>query len=130
MIEATVDIVEGVRFIKSIRILKSDTKRHGVSVHLISYELEREEPDFIKKIKLMGLRKVGYDDSLKASEYAEYPMNFLRYHISKGLLGCYWAIVSWLYDNARVFKQIPISEPFSWSYFTPYVWYKDLRNRR
>ena len=129
MIETTINHVGGVIFYSNIRILEPDGKRYGVPVHYISQRLEEREPEVMVYLKSMGLRKVGYTPNIGGGsfEYAQYPKAYIAYKVLKRLWQVYWGLVRFLYDNARFFKQIPEDQCFSWRYFTPYVWYKNLR---
>ncbi len=123
MIEVTIKEVDGVRFYKNIRILEPDTIENGVGVHRI---VDRTDPNLISSIKMLGLRKVGRDPAYRSDLYAQYPMPYYKFKATEFLLKIYWNIVRWLYDNARMFKEIPHSDPFSWKYLTLYVWYRSI----
>ena len=128
MIETTIRTIEGVQFIENIRILESDDKLHGVPVHRINSRV-LENDELMRTIKAKGLREVGYDCERDEALYAQFPVNFFKAIILNTLFAEYWAIVRWLYDNARVFKQIPPGTMFSWRYFTPYCWCLKLRGK-
>ena len=117
MIEVTVDEVDGVKFLKNVCILEPDQIINGVGVHRV---YPRDGLD--RTLRLLGLRKVGVDYNYRAYLYVVYPTSYFRFKVTEGLLKVYWRSIRWLYDNARVFKAIPSSQPFSWAYFTPYVW--------
>ena len=123
MIETTVDTIDGVQFLKDIRIVEPIEKRHGVPVELVSWRLADNNPEFIRALKLLGLKKIDFDPSYRADVYAKFPISYIRLKITMAALHTYWAIIRWLYNNARVFKQIPENGCFSWRYFTPYTWF-------
>ena len=127
MIEVSVNEIDGVRFLRDIKILEPDKVEHGVGIHFIPLRCNYDDKEVLRAIRLLGLREVGFDLSRRAFEYAEYPMPFYWYKFVEFLLKAYWAVIRWLYDNARVFEQIPPNMQFGWSYFTPYVWYKKLK---
>jgi len=126
MIETTISEVDGVRFYKNVKVLEPDDTVGGLGVHLISWRLIDRAPELIQVIKLLGLRKVGEVLPMGADQYAQFPMPYLLIRVVQFTLRTYWATIRWLYDNARFFKQIPPPELFSWRYFTPYVWYREL----
>lgn len=126
MIGATTRFVDGVQFIEGIRILEPDDTIGGIGVHLISWSIIDQAPEFMRAVKALGLRKVGEDICRAVDQYAPYPIPFLGIKLVQFALKVYWLSIWLLYDNARVFKQIPEGQCFSWSYFTPYVWYKGL----
>lgn len=127
MIETTIRSVDDVNFISDIRILEPDGRRNGIRVHYISFRLEDNAPQLISAIHALGLRKVGEDFRRGVSLYAQYPLPWAFYKVIRGIMRVYWGCLCWLYDNARVFKQIPHQETFSWRYFTPYTWFKELK---
>jgi len=126
MIETTIDHVDGVTFYKNIRILEPDDTIGGMGVHLISWRLIDQDPELMRAIKVLGLRKVGEDICVRADRYAQFPLPYLLIKLIQFALKIYWHSIRWLYDNARVFKQIPENQCFSWTYFTPYVWYRKI----
>lgn len=130
MIETTVDTIDGVQFLKNIRILEPDDTIGGMGVHSIAWRLTAQAPELMRAIRALGLRRVGEDFCRAADQYAQYPMPYLPIKVVRFALKVYWKTIRWLYDNARVFKQIPEGECFSWSYFTPYVWYKKIRKNK
>lgn len=129
MIEVSINEVEGVRFIKNIRILDPDDTVAGMGVHRISLKLAMQSPELMKALKLLGLKKVGTDYPYRAYLYSQFPMPYLGIKIVQFGLVIYWATVRWLYKNARIFQEIPPNCPFSWTSFTPYVWYRGIRKK-
>ncbi len=129
MIETTINEVDGVRFYSGIRILEPDDTIGGFSVHYISDRVAMREDAFMRGIKVLGLRKVGRDAAIEGGSdaYAQFPTPYIPIKVIQFLLRVHWNAVYWLYDNARVFKQIPEAECFSWKYFTPYTWYRKFR---
>ena len=125
MIEITIRVVDGVRFYGNIRVLAPDIKRYGVGIHLLNESIV-QDAELMRYLKIVGLKKVGYDFSLRSGEYTETTRSFLWYKAFNRFFVVYWWCIRWLYDNARVFKQIHEGTMFSWKYFTPYVWYKGL----
>lgn len=122
MIEIIMSQVNGVRLIKGIRILEPDDIIHGIPVHRV--DSQRINQTIILMIEAMGLRRVDFDLLRREYLYAAYPVYTMRYKVTAWLIKCYGYLILWLYDNARMFKQIPESEVFSWRYFTPYTWFK------
>ncbi len=131
MIETTIREVDGVRFYENIKILEPDDTIGGFGVHYIPDRLRLHVPELMRAIKLLGLKKVGRNAAIMGGSdtYAQFPVFYIGVKVAYVLLKIYWGTVRWLYDNARFFKQIPESHPFSWSYFTPYVWYRRLIKR-
>lgn len=129
MIETTIDQVDGVTFYKNIRILEPDTTIGGMGVHYIPWMLTDRDPEFMRAIGVLGMRRVGESVSWRAGEYAQFPLPYLLIKLVQFALRIYWYSIRWLYDNARVFKQIPENQCFSWAYFTPYVWYKKIKKK-
>lgn len=129
MIEATIKEIDGVRFYSNIRILESDDTIGGFPIHYIPDRVSLQEPELIKAIKLLGLRKVGRNLVMCGGSdvYAQLPAPYIGVRIVQVLLRMYWGIIRWLYGNARFFKQVPEAECFSWRYFTPYAWFKKLK---
>ena len=126
MLLVTVDTVEGVQFIKDIQVAEPDEIYMGVPVHRVP----EEWLEAIRAIKAMGFRKVGVAEyCFQQDLYTQGRFSFLRAKVTHFLFRVYWAAIKWLYDNARVFKQIPAGSPFSWSYFTPYCWYLSLKRK-
>jgi len=125
MIEITIKHVDGIDFIDKVHILEPDKIWHGIGVHMVSMRVDKQAAGFLN---LLGLRKVYFDCNYKAYYYARTPF---AYYVKGAEFLCriYWVLIRWLYDNARIFKQIPEGELFSWRYFTPYVWYKNLRRK-
>ena len=117
MIEIIEREVEGVRFIVDLKIQEPDFKVGGVGVHRVS---QRFIGDSSCNPESWGLRKVGYDASWRAFEYAA--KGYLLVKLIRVVNKAYWHTLRFLYDNVRMFKQIPGGEAFSWRYFTPYVW--------
>lgn len=125
MLEVTVNTVEGVEFIKDVRILEPDGTYLGVPYHSVAYNTK---PEILRMIKATGLRKAGrLEENFIGDMYTEGSVFYWRLIIARALFRTYWAAVKWLYDNARVFKQIPVGSQFSWSYFTPYCWYLNVK---
>ena len=129
MITTMIDEVDGVRFYTNIKILEPDYRKFGVGLHWVSDRLIDNEPEVLRYLKAVGLRETEYDISMRAFGYAQYPLHYLHFKVVEFLFKRYWWCIRWLYDNARVFKQIPPNETFSWKYFTLYCWYKRLRKR-
>jgi len=129
MIETTIDQVDGVTFYKNIRILEPDDTVGGMGVHLIPWRVIDQDPNLIRAIRAMGLRRVGEQPNYRVDLYAQFPLPFLSIKLVQFALKIYWHSIHWLYDNACVFKQIPESQCFSWSYFTPYVWYRKITKK-
>ena len=131
MIETTISEVEGVRFYKNIRILGPDDTVGGMGVHIIPDRVMVRDPELMRAIRVLGLKRVGRDMCRAGGSelYAQFPMPYFAIKVVQFALKIYWATIRWLYDNARVFKQIPESECFSWKYFTLYVWYRGITKK-
>ena len=127
MIEGTISQVDGVDFYTNIRILEPDEKIGGMGVHRITRDTREHNPEFMRSIRAMGLREVGYDLSYRSFLYAESTKSYITIKMVQFSLRLYWWNIRFLYDNARFFKKIPEGECFSWAYFTPYTWFKGLR---
>ena len=126
MIETTVNTVDGVMFYENIRLLEPDETIGGMGIHWIPDRVVRDEPELIRAIRALGLKRVGFDYCRDSFEYAHFPMPYIPIRLVQFSLRVYWKTLRWVYDNARVFKQIPANECFSWRYFTPYVWYRGI----
>jgi len=129
MIETTISEVDGVRFYKDIKILEPDDTIGGFPVHYIPDRVRLRDPELMRAIKILGLRRVGRNAAIRGGSdaYAQFPRAYIGVKVVQLGLRIYWGIIYWLYSNARFFKEVPSSECFSWRYFTPYVWYKKLR---
>lgn len=128
MIEVSVKYVDGVQFLDKVKIKPPYEYRNGVRVELVSGKMA-DYPLIKKTLKSLGLKKVDRELRRRVDIYASYPVNFIRYKVIMFLWRCYWVTVWWLYDNARMFKQIPEAQVFSWRYFTPYVWWVSLKGK-
>ncbi len=132
MIEVKAKYVDGVQFVNNVRITPPYEYEKGVRVEIVDRRMGKET-EVLKVLRSLGLKQVGTDLSRRADIYASYPVNFIRYKITMFLWKSYWLSVWWLYDNTRMFKQIPAGEIFSLRYFTPYCWWiflkRKLKNR-
>lgn len=126
MIEITTSEVDGVRFYKGIRILEPDDRIGGFPIHFIP-DVAVRDPELMRAIKVLGLKRVGRDLPSLSELYAQFPRAYIGVKLTQFMLSVYWGVIRWLYDNARVFKEIPPYEHFSWQYFTPYVWCRKVR---
>lgn len=126
MIEVTVKYLEGLNFIADIKIVEPREKRNGVFIEYVDKKLLREAPEFKHILRAFGMRKTGDCLERGADIYTFYPWGYLQYKVIHLLVKVYWKAIFWLYNNARMFKQIPSGEMFSWSYFTPYTWVKGV----
>ena len=127
MIESTIDTIDGVHFLKDIKFVDPYEYENGVHIEKVSRRLLDKAPETEGILKVMGMREVGIDYCLDAVIYARYPMGYFVYKATHHLLRGYWWLIRFLYNNARMFRQIPEAECFSWKYFTPYVWFKKWR---
>ena len=127
MIEATESCIDGVRFIDNIRFCEPYLYENGVKVERVSERLLIEGRHIDLMLKALGLRRVGWDYCYRSAVYAHYPIGYVQYKAVRFLLQGYWRTIKFLYSNARMFKQIPEAECFSWRYFTPYTWFKKQR---
>ena len=128
MIETTEAVNdEGVRFISSVKFAEPYDYENGVRVEKISKRLLDQVPETALLLNSLGLRKVGKDLWFDAYVYASYPLGYIQYKIVRHILMGYWWLMRFLYNNARMFKQIPSGGCFSWRYFTPYTWFKRKR---
>jgi len=121
MIELTTDSIDGINFIKDFRLVEPFERENGVVIERITQNNKRT---MLPILRALGLREVGFDHLYRCYIYAHYPLPFFWYKAVKFSLKAYWRVIRFLYDNGRIFKQIPASEPFSWRYFTPYTWFK------
>ena len=130
MIQISQDYVDGVSFISDIKIIEPFGYENGVQVERISNNCLKSSTRRI--LKALGMRKVsdGQMFDRDCEIWVAYPVNYYRYKMTHCLLRGYWKTVRFLYDNARIFKAIPPGECFSWRYFTPYVWYKQIFKRK
>ena len=128
-IEVTMREVDGVRFLDRVRILEPDMKRKGVGVHLITHQIENMDfhRELMMSLESLGLRKVDYLQEYRAFAYVQYRLPFIVYKVVGWSWTAYWRTIRFLYDNARMFKQIPPGDCFSWKYFTPYCWYRSIK---
>ncbi len=133
MIETTEAINdEGVRFCSKVEFVEPYEYKNGVRIEKVSIRLHDRVPETVLLLNSLGLRRVGIDPCYDAYIYASYPLGYIQYKLIRHLLTGYWWLMKFLYNNARMFKQIPPAECFSWRYFTPYTWVKKLipRNRK
>ena len=121
MIEITTKTVDGVNFIFDFKIVEPRDKEYGLSIEYVDWRCEKEVKPILYAL---GLRRIGERLERAVSIYAFYPWGYFQYKLIIGLARIYWRVIAWLYDNARLFKQIPEYERFSWKYFTPYTWLK------
>ena len=124
MIEVTTKTLDGVSFLTNAKIVEPREKRNGVYVELVSERMYRNTEMGVI-LKGFGLRKVGHDLACDYDIYTFHPWGYWQYRVVRYLLRAYWWLIRFLYDNARMFKEIPPSNRFSWSYFTPYVWVRN-----
>ena len=129
MIESTIETIDGVHFLKDARFVEPYEYENGVRVERITQRLLDRSPETEGLLLIMGMRKVGFDYPYAAAIYAHYPMGYFIYRTIHHLLKGYWWVLRFLYNNARLFQQIPPAECFSWRYFTPYVWFRAIRNK-
>lgn len=130
MIETTEAVNdEGIRFLGKIRFCEPYDYENGVRVEKVTRRFLEQSPELSHILRTLGLRKVGFDFCYDANVYAHYPMGYVQYKVTHHLFTGYWWLVRFLYNNARIFQQIPPAECFSWRYFAPYVWIKKLGNK-
>lgn len=127
MITTKVKVLEGVKFQIDVSLEEPFEYRHGVRVEIINHRYEDKTTYII--LKALGFRFVEYEPWTDNAIYIQHRIPYLRYKLVKNLIKAYWATLVFLYDNARIFKKIPEGEQFSWEYFTPYTWFKALRDR-
>jgi len=127
MIEATVRTVGNEQF-TTMRLLEPDRTRYGMPVHYVYDGLLRDNPDLDRWLRGLGLKRVGYEPDCRSYLYTEW-FPHLVMKILGSMAKIYWAVVRWLYFNARAFQPIPSGEVFSWKVFTPYVWGKEIWTR-
>lgn len=128
MIEMTESTnAEGVRFLSRVRFTEPYDYENGVRVEKVSKRTIEQAPETTMILNGLGLKKVGFDYHWDAYVYAGYPLGYTQYKIARHVLTGYWWLMRFLYNNARIFQQIPSGTPFSWKYFTPYVWVKKAR---
>ena len=127
MIETTEAINdEGVRFISKIRFVEPYEYENGVRVEKVERRQIEQEPEAALLLNSLGLKRVGFDDCWDAYIYALYPIGYVQYKVVQHILTGYYWLVKFLYNNARMFQQIPVGTQFSWKYFTPYAWLRRL----
>jgi len=126
MIEITVKYVDGVRFVDSWKVVEPIEVRHGVQIERVSRQLLEASPGAESFLKMIGLKRVEVEPWTDVYIYAFYPMSWLWLEFIRRASCVYWRILRWLYNNARMFKQIPEGEMFSWRYSTPYTWLKRI----
>lgn len=126
MIEVTAKEVDGVRFIDKIKIVSWE-KRNGLPVQLVDDRTWRE-PEVKRMLKMLMLEEVDFDFCCRIHIYAQRPVNDICYKVILLGIHLYWKTIRFIYDNGRVFKQIPEEQMFSWRYFTPYVWYRRIKD--
>jgi len=117
---------EGVRFMTDIQLVKPYEYRNGVMVELLSCSRLKDAPDIELSLRRLGFKRVGFDPDFDAYQYVRYPFGYIRYKIVSKLMKGYWWLMRFLYNNARMFQEVPRGERFSWRYFTPYVWMRKL----
>ena len=117
MIEVSVKVVDGVRFIDTIKVVPPYYTRNGVKVELVHYNIIREAQPILG---ILGYKKCGYD--IITDSYIFVPTWYHKfiYKILEFLLLLYHRSIWFLYDNARLFREIPPGECFSWRYFILY----------
>jgi len=129
MIEYSIDTIDGVQFLKDMKFVKPYEYENGIMIERIPLSSLNRRPELDGILLLMGMRRVGSDYCTHSYIYTLYPFGYYGYKLTHHLLRVYWWMVRFLYNNARIFQQIPEAECFSWRYFTPYVWYEKLKNR-
>jgi len=128
VIETTIESIEGVNFLTNVRFVEPYEHENGVKVEKVSERVLIRFPRMEGLLKVMGLRKVGFDYPLYSVVYAHYPVGYSIYRVVHHLVVVYWWAIRFLYKNARMFQQVPEGECFSWRYFTPYVWGKKIQH--
>ena len=128
MIEVSVHYLEGLTFIADIKVVEPREKEKGVYVEHVDWRISAD-PVTRVILKAYGLRRVGTGLVDRTDVYTFYPWGYWQYKAVHQVFRGYWWMVRFLYDNARLFKAIPPQEIFSWGYFTPYVWLKDIVGR-
>jgi len=127
MIETTEAINdEGVRFTSKVEFVEPYEYENGVHIEYVSIRQIERVPETAILLNSLGLRKVGIAPYLDAYIYAPYPLGYIQYKIAQHILTGYFWLVKFLYNNARMFQQIPVGTQFSWKYFTPYAWLRRL----
>ena len=124
MIEVSIKHLEGLNFMADVKIVEPREKRNGVYVEYVDERLLDSSLEFKFILRAIGMRQVGEAFEKRAYIYGFYPWGYWQYKVIRHLARVYWMLLLWLYDNARMFKQIPPAEMFSWKYFTPYTWFK------
>jgi hypothetical protein len=129
MIETTIKQVDGLNFVIDVKLVPPFEYRNGVRVELVSSRMSVEAPEFKLILTALGFELVDFDGCTNSYIYAQLPYRFIQYKVARFLLRFYWWSIRSLYDNARMFKQIPQGERFSWRYFTLYVWFSIIRSK-
>lgn len=129
MITTTVSQVDGLNFIVDVKLEPPFEYRNGVRVELVSSRVLVEAPECKLILTALGFELVDFDLVTDSYIYAQLPYRFIQYKVVSFLLRFYWWSIRFLYNNARMFKQIPQGERFSWRYFTPYVWFSIIRSK-
>jgi len=126
MVAISINHLEGLNFIADVKIVEPREKKNGVFIEYVKRDIRLKSPELHLILKAFGMRKVGEEYEMDSDIYTFYPWGYAQYKFIHFWLKIHWRIIHWLYDNGRMFKQIPSGEMFSWSYFTPYVWVKNL----
>lgn len=128
MIEVSVKHLEGLNFIVDVKIVEPREKKNGVYIEYVDRRTLYESPVFKFILRAFGMRQIGEAPERHAYIYAFHPWGYWQYKMIYLLIKAYLMSLWWLYGNARIFKQIPPAEMFSWKYFTLYIWCKTLMN--
>jgi len=117
---------EGVSFISKVEFVEPYEYENGVRVEKVDRRQIEGVPETVLLLNSLGLKRVGFDYSWDAYVYTPYPIGYIQYKIAQHILTGYFWLVKFLYNNARMFQQIPVGTQFSWKYFTPYAWLRRL----
>lgn len=129
MLQMSVKYLEGLNFHWDIKIVEPREKQNGVYVEFIDRNLLRQSPELAVIFKAIGLHKVDEHFESFTDVYAWGRWGKLRFSLIRLLILAYWRTLYFLYDNGRVFKEIPPGQCFSWRYFTPYTWLRFITSK-
>jgi len=122
MLEISVRYLEGLNFHMDIKVIEPREKLNGVYVEYLDNRTLHSSPEMPLILKAIGMKRAGYCLERDTEIWAWQPWGYIQYRLIHWFIKTYWWLLRWLYDNARMFKQIPPGTMFSWKYFTPYTW--------
>lgn len=126
MIEISTKTVDGAVFISGLKLCEPDTRIGGIGVHYIPEHYLTTE--LLVALRLLGLKRVGSEPEFLSDCYLYTRGSLPRMVVRSTRLALkfYWMVIRFVYYNCCVFQRIPECQPFSWRYFTLYIWYRRL----